>query len=245
MEQIILFGNHTLTLIGRAFVHLWVLLLYGTNTPPNFAPTPSPLPAVISNLFSNASLSATNKLRKPAVTTKPSGKGSKASSKSKMNSISSKNSKSDKVSSEKFSKTVVITKNELKKMKKPNRNNKNRTGTRKSLTVYVPKTARPGGFISRGGSQTEEDVGLIYLAPFPDSPVHGNVLFKKYPRVEQLFELPNYSNFDLLEASLQLEAAAGKVSSLPHGKDSSSRQSKKGAEDVSPRSKGIQVFAVY
>lgn len=153
-----------------------------------------------------------------------------------MNSLnSSKNSIGSKGDKNELKSNVISPKNELKKPKKPNRNNKNRTGgARKSLTVYVPKTARPGSILPRPVGQGEEDVGLIYLAPFPDSPVRGNVLFKQYPRVEQLFELPNYSNFDLLEASLQLEASASGKEIL--------RQSKKGTEDAIPRSKGIARF---
>ncbi|KAI5695615.1 hypothetical protein M8J75_000867 [Diaphorina citri] len=207
---------------GRAMVHLWVLLLYGTNTPPNFAPTPSPVPAVISNLFPTGQ-PAPGRPKTPKPRKKPNVGGPKLNG-GKMNILGGKSDKlgelkntlSGKGDLKKLGDLKKPEKPELKKSKKPNRNNKNRTGgsARKSLTVYVPKTARPGAILPRGPvSQPEEDVGLIYLAPFPDAPVRGSLLLK-YPRVEQLFELPNYSNFDILEASMQLEPKQFPESSL-------------------------------
>lgn len=210
--------------LGRAMVHLWVLLLYGTNTPPNFAPTPSPVPAVISNLFPTGQ-PAPGRPKTPKPRKKPNVGGPKLNG-GKMNILGGKSDKLGELKNTLSGKGDLKKpeKPELKKSKKPNRNNKNRTGgsARKSLTVYVPKTARPGAILPRGPvSQPEEDVGLIYLAPFPDAPVRGSLLLK-YPRVEQLFELPNYSNFDILEASMQLEPKQFPESSL--------RQSKKGTE---------------
>uniref|UniRef100_A0A8D9AFR3 furin n=1 Tax=Cacopsylla melanoneura TaxID=428564 RepID=A0A8D9AFR3_9HEMI len=224
---------------GRAMVHLWVLLLYGSNTPPNFAPTPSPVPAVINNLLgfnpgppvTKMGLKPNRKPNKPGGSSSgktaaksdgrdKSGSSIMGSGGSKLNALPGKNSNEMKKQNS----------NEMKKQtsgKKTKNKNKSGAGSRKSLTVYVPRTVRPG-LIQPRGQTNEEDVGLIYLAPLPDTPPapapfagkQRLLHLTKYPAhpsaLESLFSLPNYSNFAVLEASLakEVESLAGPDDSL-------------------------------